>query len=186
MLCCSKGLLHRPQLLVAEHSLQRIEIGVGPQHEDAVELVLRLDLFGVDREVLLAERLEIAPKARVADQCLVALGELALQCGHDRSPIGGILLSLLAVAADDVAPPRQHHRLGLVIDLLAALLQHQRYERRWIVEHQLAYQLVRPLAYPQDVQQPPRLRGSTWHKSLILLGAGWHFRKSVVPRSSVI
>ena len=29
-------------------------------------------------------------------------------------------------------------------------------------------------------------RGSTWHKSLILLGAGWHFRKSVVPRSSVI
>jgi hypothetical protein len=80
-----------------------------------------------------------------------------LSCGHDRSPIGGILLSLLAIAADDVAPPRQHHRLGLVIDFLAALLHHQRHERRRIVEHQLAYQLVRPLAQPQDVQQPPRL-----------------------------
>ena len=64
MLCCSKGLLHRPQLLVAEHSLQWIEIGVGTHHEDAVELLLRLDLVGVDREVLLADRLEIAPKAR--------------------------------------------------------------------------------------------------------------------------
>ena len=52
----SEGLLHRPQLLVAEHSLQGIEIGVGTQHEDAVELLLRLDLFGVDREVLLASR----------------------------------------------------------------------------------------------------------------------------------
>jgi hypothetical protein len=56
MLCCSKGLLHRLQLLVAEHSLQETEIDVGPQHEDAVELLLRLDLVGVDRKVLLADR----------------------------------------------------------------------------------------------------------------------------------
>src|SRR5262245_16990814 len=31
----AEGLLHRPQLLVAEHGLERIEIGVGAQHEDA-------------------------------------------------------------------------------------------------------------------------------------------------------
>ena len=34
VLGCSKGLLHRPQLLVAEHGLERIEIGVGPQNEE--------------------------------------------------------------------------------------------------------------------------------------------------------
>jgi hypothetical protein len=46
---------------------------VGTQHENAVELLLHLDLVWIDREVLLADRLEIAPKAGVADQCLVAL-----------------------------------------------------------------------------------------------------------------
>ena len=58
MFCCSKGLLHRPQLLVAEHGLERIEIGVGAQHEDAVEFLLLLDLIGIDREVLIADRLQ--------------------------------------------------------------------------------------------------------------------------------
>jgi hypothetical protein len=33
--------------------------------------------------------------------------------GYDRSAIGGILRSLLMIA-DDVAPPGQHHRFGLV------------------------------------------------------------------------
>jgi hypothetical protein len=106
--------------------------------------------------VLIADRLEVAPEAGVADQCLVALGELALQRGHDRSAVGGILLGLLAIAADNVAPPRQHHRFGLVIDLLAALLHHQRHERRRIVEHQFAHQLVRAFPHAQDIQQPPR------------------------------
>ena len=63
VLGCSEGLLHRPQLLVAEHGLEWIEIGVGAQHEDAVELLLLLDLVGVDREVLVADRLQVAPKA---------------------------------------------------------------------------------------------------------------------------
>src|SRR5271157_3440346 len=109
-------------------------------------------IVGIDRKVLVTDRLEIAPKAGIADQGLVALGELALQCGHDRSAIGGILRRLLVVAADDVAPARQLHRLRLVLDLLAAFLHQQRYERRRIIEHQLAHQLVGALAYPQDVQ----------------------------------
>jgi hypothetical protein len=77
MLCCPEGLLHRPQLLVAEHGLERIEIGVGAQHEDAVELALLLDLVGINRKILLADGLEIPPNTGVADQRLVALGELA-------------------------------------------------------------------------------------------------------------
>jgi hypothetical protein len=55
VLGCSEGLLHRPQLLVAKHGLERIEIGVGAQNEDAVELPLLLDLVGIDREVLVAD-----------------------------------------------------------------------------------------------------------------------------------
>jgi hypothetical protein len=53
-----------------------------------------LDLVGVDRKVLLADRLEVTPKTGVADQRLVAFGELALQYGHDRSAVGRILRRL--------------------------------------------------------------------------------------------
>ena len=95
--------------------------------------------------MLVVDRLQVAPKAGVADQRLVALGELTLQRGHDRGAVGGILLRLLTVAADDVAPPGQHHRLALVVDLFAALPCRQRYERRRIIEHQLAHQLVRTM-----------------------------------------
>jgi hypothetical protein len=55
--------------------------------------------------VLLADRFEVAAEAGVADERLVALGELALQRGHDRSAIGGVLLRFLMIAADDIAPP---------------------------------------------------------------------------------
>src|SRR3974377_234976 len=155
MFCRSKSLLYRPKLLVAEHGLEWIEIGIGAQHEDAVELLLLLDLVGVDRKVLLANRLEIAPEAGIADQCLVALGALALQCSHDRSPIGGVLGSLLMVAADDVAPSRQHDRLGLVIDLLAALLHHQRHKRCRITEHQLTPHAFGCISrFPRGYKQP--------------------------------
>ena len=65
-------LLHGPQMLVAEHGFERIEVGIGAQHEDAVELLLLLDLSGVDREVLLADGLEIAAIAGVADESFVA------------------------------------------------------------------------------------------------------------------
>ncbi len=158
MLGGAEGLLHHPQSLVGEHGLERVEIGIGAQYEDAVELLLLLDLVGVDGEALAADRFEVAAKAGIADERLVALGELALQRGHDRGAIGGVLLRLLMVAANDVAPPRQLDRLGLVINLLAALAQRQRHERRRIIEHQLAHQFVGALAHAQDVEEPPRLQ----------------------------
>jgi hypothetical protein len=79
-------------------------------------------------EVLVADRLQVAAKAGVADQRLVAFRELALQRGQDRGPIGGILLRLLMIAADDVAPASQRHRLGGIVNLLAALADDQRDE----------------------------------------------------------
>jgi hypothetical protein len=44
------------------------------------------------------------------------------------------------VAADDVAPPSQHHRLGFLVGLLAPL-HRECNERLRIVEHLLAHQL---------------------------------------------
>jgi hypothetical protein len=32
-----EGLLNCPKLFVAQHGLERVEIGVGVQHEDAIE-----------------------------------------------------------------------------------------------------------------------------------------------------
>jgi hypothetical protein len=45
------------------------------QHEDAIEVLLLLGLVGIDREVLVAERLQVAAEAGVADQRLVARSE---------------------------------------------------------------------------------------------------------------
>jgi hypothetical protein len=53
----AEGLLHRPQLLVAEHGFERIEVGVGVQDEDAVELRFLGHLVGIDSEAVLADRL---------------------------------------------------------------------------------------------------------------------------------
>ena len=61
------------------------------------------------------------------------------------------------VAADDVAPPSQLHRLGGVVGLLAAFADHQRYEWCGIIEHELSHQLVGALAHAQDIEQAARL-----------------------------
>jgi len=89
MLGRANALLHGPQLFVAEHGFERIELGVGAQHEDAVEPLLLFDLCGIDREVLVTDRLQIAAIADVADQRLVAPLELTLERGDDRGAIGG-------------------------------------------------------------------------------------------------
>ena len=60
MLVGLEGLLHGPKLFVAEHRLKRIEIGVGAQHENAVELLVLLGLGPVDGEVFVTNRGEKA------------------------------------------------------------------------------------------------------------------------------
>jgi hypothetical protein len=122
----AEGLLDRPQLLVAEHGFERVEIGVGAQHEDAVEPFVLLDLIGIDPEVILADRLQVAAIAGVADQRLVALGELPLQCGYDRSAIGGILRRLLMVRPDP-------SRLGFPHAYGYAMLTPRSFPRPWSV-----------------------------------------------------
>ena len=97
--------LDPPQLLVAEHGFERREIGVGPEHEDAVELGVLFRLGPIDGEMVVAGRRQETAVAFVADEGLVALLQLPLQRGQDRGPGGGVLLHLFAIATDDVAPP---------------------------------------------------------------------------------
>jgi hypothetical protein len=54
-------MLHSPQLVVAEHRFDRYRCG--PRHENAIELLLSRDSIGVNREALIADHLQVAPKA---------------------------------------------------------------------------------------------------------------------------
>ena len=58
------------------------------------------------REVAGAYGLDEAAEAFVADQRLVAMGELAVEAGEKGGPSVGILPGLLLVAAEHIAPPR--------------------------------------------------------------------------------
>ena len=101
---CAERPFHHPQLLVAEHRFERREIGVGPQHEDAVEFGVLFRLGAVDGEMVVAGRRQETAIALVADEALVALLQLPLERGQDGGPGGGVLLHLLVIATDDVAP----------------------------------------------------------------------------------
>src|SRR5271165_2305870 len=72
------------------------------------------------RNLTLPERwsLSTSPWDLVADEALVALLQLPFERGQDGGPGGGVLLHLVAIATDDVAPPGQRHGLGLVFDVL--------------------------------------------------------------------
>src|SRR5574337_553130 len=78
------------------------------------------------------------------------------QGGADGHVIGGVLRHLVAIAADDVAPPGERDRLGLVVDLAPRLHQNEGDERRRVAEHEVAHQLVRPLAHAQNVEKLSR------------------------------
>jgi hypothetical protein len=73
-----EDLLNGPKLLVTKHLIQRLELGVGAQHEDAIELRIVLNFGSIDGKVVFPDRLEIATVTGIANQRLVALGELAL------------------------------------------------------------------------------------------------------------
>ena len=82
---------HRQQVPIAQDDLQGRQLGVGAQDEQPVELRIRLGLIVVDREVAGSDGLHEAPEAFVADQRLVAMGELAVKAGQNGCPSVGIL-----------------------------------------------------------------------------------------------
>jgi len=152
-------LLDALQFAIAQHRLERIEAGVGSENEDAVEARVLGDPRLVDRETHLG-RLEEPPVAAVADQRLVAGLERLAQAGHDRLPVGGVLLRLGPVAADDVAAAIEGHRLGFQFGIRPSLPRdHERDEGRLVAQHQGADFLCAPLTNPEHVFEATRLEG---------------------------
>jgi hypothetical protein len=76
--------------------------------------------------------------------------------GDDCRAIGGVLAHLVEVAAHDGAPPGEHDRLGLVVDLAPRLHQNEGNQRRGIVEDEVAHELVGSLPHPQNIEQSSR------------------------------
>ena len=95
MLGCPEDLFDGPELLVAKHRDQRVEIGVGTQHEHTVEPGVFIGLVAIDGKVAVTHGLEEPAIAGIAHQSLIAPLQLSLQSGKDRSAIGGVFLRLL-------------------------------------------------------------------------------------------
>jgi hypothetical protein len=58
--------LRARQLPVAQHGVAWVEVGVGVQHKDATEPLVRLDLIGIDRELIAADRLRCRRNPRTS------------------------------------------------------------------------------------------------------------------------
>ena len=84
MLCCPGRSVRRSRALVAKHREQRVEIGVGAQHEHAVEPDAFIRLIAIEGKVAIIHDLDEAAIAGSAYQCLVAALQLSLQSGDER------------------------------------------------------------------------------------------------------
>jgi len=86
----AQQLLDAQQVAVAQHDLQRGDLAIGPQHVKAIEARVFGDPRLVDGEVLGRDGFEIAAEAAVADERLVALGELGAQPAEDGLALFGV------------------------------------------------------------------------------------------------
>src|SRR5215470_20112526 len=97
------------QIAVAQHGLQRRDPGVGAQYEEAVVARLLGQLAGIDLDggAGLAARArrpaQIAPVGGIADQRLVAAGELLGEPRDNRLPLVALAFGFGLVAAEDTA-----------------------------------------------------------------------------------
>src|SRR5271166_6939821 len=67
---CAERPFHSPEIFVAEHRFQRRDVGIGAQHEDAIELGVLFRLGPINGETVVAGRGEEPTIALVADQAL--------------------------------------------------------------------------------------------------------------------
>ena len=101
-------------------------------------------------------RPQVAAVGGVADQRLVALLQLPVEAVDHRGAVGGVLVRLGLVAADDVAPPSTTTSLTNSWVSPLGPLDQQRRERALVRQHHLADQLVAALAGAEDVSSSPR------------------------------
>src|SRR5271169_2930067 len=115
----------------------------------------------VDGEVPGRDGLEITAEAAVADQRLVALGELGAQPVEDRSTLLGIAASLGEIATDDVPSAADFYLLGLEFSEVARRPRHdQRNKGRLIINDGTAHLGTAALAHAEDVFELAFLQGS--------------------------
>src|SRR6202022_983676 len=117
------------QLAISQDRLQRRELGVGAQDEDAIEARFLGKLAGVDLEDRLVLRLaglaQVAAVGRAAYESVVASLELGLKRGDDRRAVGAVLLGLRFVATDHVALTIDLHFLDEQLRLARAALDQE-------------------------------------------------------------
>ena len=101
--------------------------------------------------MVVAARRQEAAITFISDEALVTLLQLPFERGQVGGPGGGVLLHLVAIATDDVAPPGQRHSLGLVFDVFLTG-QNQRHEGAGIVEHEFTHEFIGALAHAEDVE----------------------------------
>ena len=133
-------LLDAQQVAVAQHDLQRGDLAIGAQHVEPIEAGVVGDPRLVDGEMLGRDRLQITAKAAVADERLVALGELGAQPAEDGLALFGVAAGLGEIATADVASRADLDLLGFELGELARRPRHdQRDERRLIINDGTAH-----------------------------------------------
>src|SRR5262245_23939416 len=108
MLCRAERLLDGPELFVAKHGEQRVEIGVGTEHEDAIELGILLSLRAIDRKVVIAYRLEeasVSDADRRAHQPVRGMVQRRHAAARGTGVAGETLSFLKAFHQGGLAPP---------------------------------------------------------------------------------
>src|ERR1700732_1378963 len=148
----AEQLLDPQSVAIAQHDLKRGELGVGAQHIEPVKARVFGDPRLVDGEVLGRDGLEIAAETAVADERLVALGELGAQPVEDGTALLGIAPRLGEIATDDVPSVADFDLLGLELGELARNPRHdQRDKGRLIINHGAAHFGTAALAHAEDV-----------------------------------
>ena len=135
---------------------------IAAQHEEAIEAGFVSRLAGVDLEgAAAAGGAQVAPIGGVANQRLVAALELPVERLDDGAAIGGILLRLGLVAADDVAAARGDDRLDEQLGVLAAAALDAERVKGW-VSSSTTPGPERALADAEDVFQSALLVNSAY------------------------
>src|SRR6202047_4637991 len=148
----AEQLLDPPEVAIAQHDLKRGELGVGAQHIEPVKARVFGDPRLVDGEMLGRDGLEIAAETAVADERLVALGELGAQPVEDGTALLGIAPRLGEIATDDVPSAADFDLLGRELGEPARNPRHdQRDKGRLIINHGAAHFGTAALAHAEDV-----------------------------------
>ena len=126
-------LLDAQQVAVAQHDLQRGDLGIGAQHVEPVKARVLGDPRLVDGEMLGRDGLQITAEAAVADERLVALGELGAQPAEDGLALLGVAAGLGEIPADDVPSLAELDLLGFELGELTRSARHDQWDKRRLI-----------------------------------------------------